>query len=319
MPRTDSERHAYQGDDRAWSRRAAAYGADGRASARRMVLSLGVTFGIMIAEVVGGWLSGSLALISDAGHMLTDAAALVLALVGIQLSLRPADEKRTYGYRRAEVLAAQINVAALFGLTGWILYEAVQRLRHPQPGISFGLMAAVAAVGLGGNLLVLMWLRHDRSLNVRSAFLHVLGDTVSSVAVLGVAAAMWANPSLTWLDPALSLAIAALILIGAFRLVLEITDILMEGVPRHLDSGQVSRLMEEAPGVVAIHDLHIWAISSGNYALSAHLVVDSGSMGQNDRILDEVKSRLRRACGIDHTTLQIESAEYAHLYDVHIH
>ncbi|HEU4385187.1 MAG TPA: cation diffusion facilitator family transporter [Anaeromyxobacteraceae bacterium] len=308
----------HHGDEHAAEHALHAHGADG-GRARRMALSLGVTAAIMLTEAVGGWLASSLALISDAGHMLTDVAALALALVAIRLGSRPADEKRTYGYRRAEVLAAQINVAALVGLVGWIGWEAVDRLRHPHHAVGVGLMAGVAAVGLGGNLLVLAWLRHDHSLNARSAFLHVLGDAISSVAVLGAALAMWLNPSLQWLDPALSLLIALLILWGALRLVLEITDILMESVPAHLDVAAVCRLMEQAPGVVAVHDLHIWTISSGSYALSAHLVVGTVSIGQNDRILDEVKSRLRRACGIDHTTLQIESAEYAHLYDVHSH
>ncbi|HET6923906.1 MAG TPA: cation diffusion facilitator family transporter [Anaeromyxobacteraceae bacterium] len=315
----DGERHQHgDGGDHAAEHAVQAHGADG-GRARRMALSLGVTVAIMVAEAVGGWLSGSLALISDAGHMLTDAAALGLALVAIHLASRPADEKRTYGYRRVEVLAAQINVAALFGLVAWIAWEAAERLRTPHPGIGLGLMASVAAVGLAGNLLVLAWLRHDRSLNARSAFLHVLGDAISSVAVLGAALAMWLRPSLRWLDPALSLLIAMLILWGALRLVLEITDILMEAVPRHLDVPAVCGLMEEARGVLAVHDLHIWTISSGSYALSAHLVVEAGAMGQNDSILDEVKARLRRSCGIDHTTLQIESADYAHLYDVHSH
>jgi cobalt-zinc-cadmium efflux system protein len=310
--------HQHDGGDHAAEHAVRAHGADG-GRARRMALSLGVTAAIMVAEAVGGWLSGSLALISDAGHMLTDVAALGLALVAIHLASRPADEKRTYGYRRVEVLAAQLNVAALFGLVAWIGWEAVERLRAPHPGIDLGVMAAVAAVGLAGNLLVLAWLRHDHSLNGRSAFLHVLGDAISSVAVLGAALAMWLRPSLQWLDPALSLLIALLILWGALRLVLEITDILMEAVPGHLDVPAVCCLMEEAPGVLAVHDLHIWTISSGSYALSAHLVVEAGAMGQNDRILDDVKSRLRRSCGIDHTTLQIESADYAHLYDVRSH
>jgi cobalt-zinc-cadmium efflux system protein len=318
MSWADGGDHQHERGDHAVEHAARAHAADG-ARARRMALSLGVTAAIMVAEAVGGWIAGSLALISDAGHMLTDVAALALALVAIHLGSRPADEKRTYGFRRVEVLAAQINVAALFGLVGWIGWEALARLRTPHAGIGVGLMAGVAGVGLAGNLLVLAWLRHDRSLNARSAFLHVLGDAISSVAVLGAALAIWLNPSLQWLDPALSLLIALLILWGALRLVLEITDILMEAVPRHLEAAAVCRLMEEATGVLAVHDLHIWTISSGSYALSAHLVVEAGAMGENDRILDEVKSRLRRTCGIDHTTLQIESAQYAHLYDVQSH
>ena len=316
MPWTGGDHQRGDGGDREAGRPIRVGEADG-GRARRMALSLGITVGIMVAEALGGWLSGSLALVSDAGHMLTDVAALGLALVAIHLGSRPADEKRTYGYRRAEVLAAQINVAVLFGLVAWIAWEAVGRLRAPRAGISLGVMASVAAVGLAANVLVLALLRRDRSLNARSAFLHVVGDAISSVAVMGAALAMWVRPSLQWLDPALSLLIAALILWSALRLVLEITDILMEAVPGHLDVSAVCGLMEQAPGVLAVHDLHIWTISSGSYALSAHLVVEAAAMGRNDVILDEVKSRLRRRCGIGHTTLQIESAGYAHVYDVH--
>jgi cobalt-zinc-cadmium efflux system protein len=288
-------------------------------SVRRLALSLGLTAAVMIAEAIGGVLSGSLALISDAGHMLTDAGALGLALVAAYLCTRPADDKRTFGYRRAEVLAAQINVGALLVLAGWIAWEAIERIGTRGHPIDLRLMAAIAAVGLAANLAILWFLHDEHGLNARSAFLHVLSDTVSSVAILAGAGAMAIRPDLWWLDPVLSLAIAALILWGALRLVLEITDILMESVPRHLDLGAVTREMEAADGVVAVHDLHIWTISSGLYALSAHLVVHVDSMGRNDAILTAVKGSLRRTFGIDHTTLQIESAEYAHVDDVHTH
>jgi cobalt-zinc-cadmium efflux system protein len=298
---------------------AGAHGAARRTTARRMGLSLLVATGIMLAEAVGGWLSGSLALLSDAGHMLTDVAALGLALLAILFASRPADAKRTFGFRRAEVLVAQFNVATLVGLTAWIVYEAVERLRTPDHAIELGVMAGAAALGVAGNAVILSWLRHDHSLNARSAFLHVLGDAIASVAVLAGAVVMWVQPDLHWIDPILSMGIAGLILWGCLRLVLEITDILMESVPRHLDVDDVCNLIEGAGGVVAVHDLHIWTISSGMYALSAHLVVGADAVGQNDQILTEVKSRLHRTCGIDHTTLQIESAHYAHLDDVHTH
>jgi len=270
----------------------------------------------MVAEAVGGWWSGSLALLSDAGHMLTDVAALGLALLAVLFGARPADMKRTFGFRRLEVLAAQFNVATLVGLTAWIVWEGVDRLRNPHPLLAPGVMAAVAGVGLLGNVIVLFWLRGDHNLNTRSAFLHVLGDAVSSLAVLAGAAVMWARPELTWIDPALSLAIAVLILWGAGRLVIEITDILMEAVPRHLDIGEIEQVMGGAGGIVAVHDLHVWTISSGLYALSAHVVVESGSMGSNDSILTEVKRNLVRRYGIDHTTIQIESVDYAHVHDI---
>ena len=299
---------------------AAAHGASAARSARRLGLSLAVTAGIMVAEAVGGFVSGSLALVSDAGHMLTDVAALALALLAVRFAMRPADEKRTFGFRRAEVLAAQANVAGLVVLTAWIAWEAVDRLRHPGAAIELPIMAGVAAIGLVANLLVLRWLHADHSLNARSAFLHVLGDTVSSLVVLAGAVAMWFEPGWTWIDPVLSLGISLLILWGALRISLEIADILMESVPRHLAIEEVCGAMGSVPGVLAVHDLHLWTISSGLHALSAHVVVGEEDLGRNDAILDDVKGRLRTRFGIDHTTIQIESARYAHLYDdVHAH
>lgn len=297
--------------------RQAAHGAG--ASVRRLSVSVALTAAVMLAEVVGGLLSGSLALLSDAAHMLTDAGALGLALVAAYLATRPADDKRTFGYRRAEVLAAQLNVGALVVLAVWIGWEAIERLRGAAHSIDLRLMAVVAAMGLAANLAILWVLHKEHTLNARSAFLHVLSDTVSSFAIILGAGAMALRPELRWLDPVLSLGIAALILWGAGRLVLEITDILMEAVPRHLDVARVTRRMMAADGVLAVHDLHIWTISSGLYALSAHLVVRPEAMGRNDAILTEVKCALRQDFGIDHTTLQIESADYAHVGDVHTH
>lgn len=288
-------------------------------SVRRLAVSLAVTAGVMIAEAVGGWLSGSLALLSDAAHMLTDAGALALAVIAAYLCSRPADDRRTFGYRRAEVLGAQINVGALLVLSVWLVWEAIERIRHPHASIDLRLMAIIAVIGLVANVSILWVLHQEHSLNARSAFLHVLSDTISSVAILAGAGAMAIHPELWWIDPALSLAIAGLIIWGALRLVLEITHILMESVPSHLDLGAVTRHMESADGVLAVHDLHIWAISSGLYALSAHVVVHAEAIGRNDSILTAVKSGLRRAYGIDHTTLQIESADYSHVDDVHTH
>jgi cobalt-zinc-cadmium efflux system protein len=289
----------------------------GGQSLRRLGLSLALTSTVMVAEAVGGWLSGSLALVSDAGHMLTDAGALGLALVAAWLTTRPADPRRSYGWRRAEVLAAQLNVGALIGLTGWIAWEAIDRLRLPERTIDVPVMAVVAAIGLAANLAILVALRHEHGLNARSAFLHVVADTVSSVAILAGAAVLWLHPAWTWIDPVLSLAISLLILWGAGQLIREITDILMENVPGHLDPAEVKRGMAgAAAGVVAVHDLHIWTISSGLYALSAHLQVRPEAVGHNDEILSAVKVTLRQRFQIDHSTIQIESADYAHVDDV---
>jgi cobalt-zinc-cadmium efflux system protein len=279
---------------------------------RRMALSLGLTAAIMLAEAVGGWLSGSLALISDAG-------SLGLSLLALLFAARPADPRRTFGFRRAEVLAAQINVAALLALAAFIGWEALERLRGPPATIQLGLMAGVAGLGLLGNGVILWTLHGERGINVRSAFAHVLSDTVSSLAVLAGAGAMALSPSLAWIDPVLSLLIAALILWGGVRLLREVADILMEAVPGHLRLDEVCRAMCTAEGVREVHDVHIWTISSGLYALSAHLVIHPHSMGRNDEILHEVKSRLSRGFGIGHTTLQIESAEYDHRHEVHTH
>jgi cobalt-zinc-cadmium efflux system protein len=289
-------------------------------SVRRLAVSLALTATIMVAEAVGGWLSGSLALLSDAGHMLTDAGALALALVAAWVATRQADDRRTYGWRRVEVLAAQFNVGLLIGLTGWIGWEAIDRLRGDPRPIELGLMAVVAAIGLAANLAILAVLRHEHGLNARSAFLHVMADTVSSVAILIGAGVLWLKPAWTWLDPALSMAIGALILWGAVGLIREITNILLEGVPGHLDVTEVELAMAgSTAGVVAIHDLHIWTISSGMTALSAHVVVDVAAVGRNDEILTSVKATLRQRWRIDHTTLQIESASYAHVHDVCAH
>jgi len=289
-------------------------------TARRLLVSLVVAAVIMLAEAAGGWASGSLALVSDAGHMLTDVAALGLALLAVLFGDRPADARRTFGFRRLEVLAAQVNAATLFALTGYIAWEAVNRLRSPPAHIGLGLMAGVAAIGVAGNSVILVWLRGDHNLNTRSAFLHVLGDAVASLAVLLGAFAMRFYPGATFIDPVLSLFIAVLILWGAAQLVLEISEILMEAAPRHLDVDEIARAMGKADGgVIAVHDLHVWTISSGLYALSAHLVVGAESVGRNDAILTGVKSCLRSRYGIDHTTLQIESAAYDHVGDVHHH
>ncbi|HUK66382.1 MAG TPA: cation diffusion facilitator family transporter [Anaeromyxobacteraceae bacterium] len=297
-----------------------ARGGKGPDSKRRLLVSLIFAALIMLAEAVGGWLSGSLALLSDAGHMLTDVAALALALLAVLFSQRPADARRTFGFRRLEVLAAQVNAATLFALTGYIAWEAVNRLRSPPAHIVLGVMAGVAAFGLLGNSIILLWLRGDHNLNTRSAFLHVMGDAVASLAVLLGALVIWVHPAAKFVDPVLSLFIALLILWGAAQLVIEISEILMEAAPRHLDVQQIARAMEEADGgVIAVHDLHVWTISSGLYALSAHLVIRAENMGRNDAILTGVKTCLRSRYGIDHTTLQIESVAYVHIDDVHHH
>jgi len=286
-----------------------------RGDRRRLIIALLLTTAIAIAEVVGGYLTNSLALMSDAGHMLTDICALGLSLVALWFAGKPANVKKTYGYYRLEILSALANGVLLLGITVIILTEAYHRFFHPQP-VQVGPMAIVTAVGLVANIAALKILHQRESLNMRGAFLHVFGDTLSSVGVLAGAAVMWATG---WyqVDAIISAAISVVIVLGAYRLVRDAVDVLLEAVPAHVDLAAVRQLMSRIPGVVAVHDLHVWTISSDIYALSAHLVVLDPMVCNNDEILSSVKDKLFDQFGIDHTTIQIESESYAHLGEVH--
>ncbi|HEX4802203.1 MAG TPA: cation diffusion facilitator family transporter [Myxococcaceae bacterium] len=281
----------------------------------RLITALLLTAAIAIAEVVGGYLTNSLALMSDAGHMLTDICALGLSLVALWFAGKPANVKKTYGYYRLEILSALANGVLLLGITVIILTEAYHRFLHPEP-VRLGPMAMVTAVGLVANIAALKILHERESLNIRGAFLHVFGDTLSSVGVLAGAAVMWATG---WyqVDAIISAAISVVIVLGAYRLVRDAVDVLLEAVPAHVDLAAVRQLMSRIPGVVAVHDLHVWTISSDIYALSAHLVVLDPMVCNNDEILSSVKHELFDQFGIDHTTIQIESETYAHLGEVH--
>jgi cobalt-zinc-cadmium efflux system protein len=282
---------------------------------RRMLGALLLTVGIAVLEAVGGWRTGSLALLSDAGHMLTDVSALVLALLALWFAGRPADLRRTYGYVRLEILSALMNGVLLLGITLLIVMEAISRL-HAPPQVRLLPMAVIAAIGFCANLGALGFLHRSHTMNARAAFLHVLGDTLSSSGVL-LGAGVMALTGWRWVDPALSLAISVVIVIGSWRLLRDAVDVLLEAVPAHVDLDSVRLLLQRAEGVVAVHDLHVWTLSSGLYALSAHLVVCDPAVCNNDEILSAVKHELLGRYGIDHTTIQIESETYAHAGEVH--
>jgi cobalt-zinc-cadmium efflux system protein len=286
-----------------------------RKDRRRLLFALVLTATIALAEAVGGWLTNSLALMSDAGHMLTDVSALALSLLALWFAGKPADVKKTYGYYRMEILSALLNGVMLLAITGFILYEAWERFRAPSP-VDLKPMAVVATVGLLANLGALGFLHRTHSMNVRGAFLHVLGDTLSSVGVL-IGAGIMALTGWFVVDPIISVVISVVIVVGAVRLVRDAVDVLMEAVPAHVDMAQIKELMLRVKGVTAVHDLHVWTISSGVYALSAHLVVLDPMVCNNDEILSAVKHDLYDRFGIDHTTIQIESETYAHLGEVH--
>lgn len=283
--------------------------------AGRLVRALLLTGTIAIAELVGGLVSNSLSLLSDAGHMLVDVSALALSLLALFFALRPADPKKTYGYYRAEILSALVNGVVLLGMTGFIVFEALERLSRPEP-VRLGPALIVSAVGLVANVVALLVLHPSHSLNVRGAYLHVLGDTLSSVGVLVGLGLMWLT-GWTRIDPLISLLIALIIVVGAVRLLRESVDVLLEAVPKHVDLEAVRAILAAVPEVRGVHDLHVWTISSGIYALSAHLVVDEPTVCENDRILTAVKHKLIEEFGIDHTTIQIESSAYAHVGEVH--
>jgi cobalt-zinc-cadmium efflux system protein len=286
---------------------------------RRLLLTLAVTVTILVAELVGGLVARSLALLSDAGHMATDAGALLLSVVACTIACRPADDRRTYGFHRMEVLAALVNGVLLFAVAAYVLYEAYQRLLSPAP-VRTGLMLVIAAVGLVGNL-VGMWLLHGlTSLNVRGAYLHILTDTLSSVAVIVGGVVMAAVQGAWIIDPILGGLIGLTVLWGATSLVREAVHVLLEGTPGHIDLQRLITELEALEGVVEVHDLHVWTIASGMHALSAHVVVPTATLreaGANDAVLRRVKEHLLQHHHIAHTTVQIESEDYVHVGEVH--
>jgi cobalt-zinc-cadmium efflux system protein len=269
----------------------------------RLGAVLALTLAFMLVEAVGGWISGSLALLADAGHMLTDAGALALSLLSAWIALRPANESKTFGYQRWEILAALINGAALFGIAGWVILEAVQRIQHPQP-IRAQLFLIVAAGGLVVNLISLRLLHGMRhgNLNTRGAYLHVLGDALGSVSALG-AAAVIALTGWTLADPIISIVLALLILLGAGHLLRESTDILLEGVPAHVSMSEVQRCMLAVAGVTAVHDLHVWTVTSGLVAMSGHAIVPE--LASHPEVLEGIRVEMARL-GIGHVTIQLE-------------
>jgi cobalt-zinc-cadmium efflux system protein len=282
---------------------------------KKLVLALVVTLVIMFAEIVGGFLSHSLALLSDAGHMLSDVVAQGLSLMALILAARPADARRTYGWYRLEILAALANGLTLIALSFGVLWSAAHRLQAPVE-IKTGMMMIIAGIGLVANLVGAYVLHDAKSLNAKGAYLHILGDTLSSAAVLAGGAVMFAVKGWFWLDPVLSMVIGLFILYSSYSLVREAVDVLLETVPRDVDLADVSRTIDAVDGVCSVHDLHIWTITSGMYALSAHIVVTAGHDEHNDVLLNKVKDVLLQKFKISHTTLQLESEKYEHVGNV---
>jgi cobalt-zinc-cadmium efflux system protein len=285
----------------------------GAGSRRRLVVVLVLTLGVMAAEIVGGLVSGSLALLADAGHMATDAAGIALALAAVTLAQRPARGRRTFGWQRVEILAAVANGLLLLVVAGYVLIEAVRRIGRP-PEIESGLMLAVATVGLVVNLASLAVLHRGRraSLNLRGAYLEVLADALGSVAVI-VAAVVLATTGWTAADVVASVVIGCLVLPRAWHLLREALDVLLEAAPRGVSLDEVRRHILAVDGVLGVHDLHAWTITSGLPVLSAHVVVTDAALaaGHGGRVLDALCECLGEHFDMAHCTFQLEAAAHA--------
>ena len=276
------------------------------ANRRRLAIVLALSATYMVAEAVGGAIANSLALLADAGHMLSDVAALALALFAMHVAGRPATARRTYGHHRAEILAALANGATLLAIAAFVVVEAWERLRDP-PAVDGGLVIAIAAGGLLVNLVGLRVLHGGRgeSLNVRGAWLHVLADAMGSVGAI-VAGVLLVAFGWAWADPAASVLIAVLVVLSSWSLLRETVGVLMEGAPGGVDVDAVRDAILGVPGVSAVHDLHVWSITSGMVALSAHVRAADGASG--DALLRALGAVLRERFGIAHTTIQVERA-----------
>ena len=301
----------------------------------RFILSMALTFAILIAEVIGGYWTGSLALLSDAAHVFMDVFALGLSYLALRISARPADDRHTYGFHRLEVVAALINGVTLGAIAIEIFTESWHRWFNPQPVKSVE-MLVIAVIGLVVNLVVAFVLgghahehEHEEEhgvqslptldaqrleslesdikaedLNVRSAFLHVVGDAVSSVGVIIAAGVIWLT-GWEWVDPLMSVFIGVIIVLSSWRVLKSSLHILVEGVPEHLSIEKIGQSMASVVGVKDVHDLHVWSICSGHIALSAHVITADEKITANDGVMAELKKRLKKF-GIEHVTIQLE-------------
>ncbi len=277
-------------------------------SRHKLSVVLVLTALYMLAEAIGGWWTGSLTLLADAGHMLTDVAALALALLAVWFGSRPATSSKTFGYYRLEIVAALVNGVALVLISVMIVYEAVQRWSSP-PVVRSSVMIAIAAGGLLVNLLC-AWIlrgRHEIDLNIRGAWLHVMSDALGSVAAIVAGTIMWLYG---WYvaDPLFSILIALLIVWSSWSLIRESTNVLLEGTPSHINLAAVEAAILETNGVSDVHDLHIWTITSGREALSAHVIHSETT--QAPELLRDLRVKLQTQFGVDHLTIQMETPDF---------
>lgn len=273
-----------------------------------LVLTLSVTY--MVAEIFGGLMSGSLALIADAGHMAVDSAAVALSLFAAWIAQKPATSQKTFGYYRAEILAALVNGAALVLVAFWIFLEAYHRFRNPSP-IQGGWMLAFATGGLVVNLIGLyITHRHEHdNLNMRSVWLHILSDTLGSVSAMVAGLLVW-KFGWTLADPIISVALGLLLLYGAWNLVSECVNVLLEGVPKEIDVDSIRKALNDLSSTAEVHDLHVWTLASGVPSLSAHIRLNKGS--DPSQALKGITQLLKESFHIEHVTIQLEPHDFEH-------
>jgi len=265
-----------------------------------------ITVSMMFLEFLGGWFANSIALISDAGHMLTDSIAIGLSLAAAVFASKPPNKIRTYGHHRLEIIAALINGTSLIIISAYIFYESYKRFLSP-PQVKGLVMLSFASFGLVANLLGIYFLKKDQAygLNIHSAYLHMLGDTLSSIGVIIGGFIIYFTD---WriIDPIIGVLIGGIILKGAIELIIESSNILLESVPKNISLVDVHTCINKINGVVAVHDLHLWSITSGLIALSAHIIIEDQKLSEGSRIMNDIKSILKNNFNISHTTLQLE-------------
>lgn len=276
-------------------------------STNNMWKALFITLIIALAEIIGGILSNSLALISDAWHMITDASSLFISLVAFQIAKKEFTLKKTFGYHRTEIIAALFNGIFVILLAIYIFYQAYLRLLNP-PEVQTTIMLIIALIGLTANIISMSFLHKDikENLNVKGAFLHILGDTLSSLGVI-IGAVIIYFTKLFIVDVFISFIIGIITFYSAINLIAEAIHILLEGVPKHLSIDEITEEVKVIEGVKEIHDVHIWTITSGIYALSGHLLVEEQPLSKSNEILNKVTELLKKDFNICHTTLQLES------------
>jgi len=271
-----------------------------------LLIALSITLLMMVVEIIGGLLSNSLALLSDAGHMLTDNLALVLSFFAMTFASMPATDRKTFGFYRLEILAAFVNGLVLVLISIYILYQAYFRIIHPQP-VQGGLMLVVAVIGLVANIIGALFLfKHSHtSLNIRGAYLHILGDALSSVGVV-IGGIIILKTGWYLIDPILSILISLVIIYGSWSLVRESVNILLESAPSHIDIDSIAAEIAKIKGVREAYHIHLWTITSGVYAMSAHVLIDDQLVSGSRDVIDEIQSLLFDKFKVQHCTIQIE-------------